>query len=172
MPDLDITTLHLDQPGIRAALGDLEAEIMEAVWHRPATASVTVRDIWDEIYPKRAIRYTTVMNTMTRLARKGLLHSMRAGQPFVYRAALSREEFVDHFVGEALDHLLLNFGGATRSRLSRVTNPARQERLVRLLEELDARRAAGNWASEQGYLGGARELRRRGFLGRPGHAHA
>ncbi len=141
MNDLDITILHLDQPGIRAALGDLEAEIMEAVWQRSPGTGITVREIWDEIYPKRSIMYTTVMNTMTRLARKGLLHSERVGQPFVYRAALSHDAFVDHFVGEALDRLLLNFGGATRARLNRVGDRGRQERLVRLLEELEARRS-------------------------------
>jgi len=141
MNDLDITILHLDQPGVRAALGDLEAEIMEAVWRRPADTGVTVREIWDEIYPKRAIMYTTVMNTMTRLARKRLLHSERAGQAFVYRAALSREEFVDHFVGEALERLLTNFGGAATARLRRVGNAAQRARLLRLLEAFEARRA-------------------------------
>ena len=141
MSDLDISILHLDQPGVRAALGDLEAEIMEGVWRRPPGTGVTVREIWDEIYPKRAIMYTTVMNTMTRLGRKRLLHSERVGQAFVYRAALTREAFVDHFVGEALERLLTNFGGATRSRLGRVGNAAQRERLVRLLEEFEARRA-------------------------------
>ena len=144
MKELDITTLHLNQPGIRAALGDLEAEIMEAVWRRPVGTGVTVREIWDELYPKRSIMYTTVMNTMTRLGRKGLLTAERSGQAFVYRATLSRDAFVDHFVGEALDRLLMNFGGATRSRLSRVGDAGRRERLVRLLEDLEARRAADN----------------------------
>src|SRR6266851_3991460 len=108
MSDLDISVLHLDQPGVRAALGDLEAEIMEAVWRRPANTGVTVREIWDEIYPTRPIMYTTVMNTMTRLARKRLLQAERVGQAYVYRAALTREGFVDHFVGEALERLLTN----------------------------------------------------------------
>ena len=93
--------LHTDRHGLRMVLGDLEAEIMEAVWQRPPGTGITVREIWDELYPKRLIMYTTVMNTMTRLARKGLLHSERVGQPFVYRAALSHDAFVDHFVGEA-----------------------------------------------------------------------
>ena len=96
------------------------------------------------LYPKRSIMYTTVMNTMTRLGRKGLLTAERSGQAFVYRATLSRDAFVDHFVGEALDRLLMNFGGATRSRLRRVGDAGRRERLVRLLEELEARRAADN----------------------------
>jgi hypothetical protein len=38
----------------------------------------------------------------------------------------------------------MNFGGATRSRLRRVGDAGRRERLVHLLEELEARRAADN----------------------------
>ncbi len=87
MSEPDITTLRLDQPGIRAALGDLEAEIMDAVWRRPNGVWVT-----------------------------------------------------DHFVGEAIEHLMLNFSGATRSRLRRVTDPAQQERLMRLLQGIESER--------------------------------
>jgi len=141
MSEPDITTLRLNQPGIRAALGDLEAEIMDAVWQRPNGVWVTVREIWDELHPKRSIMYTTVMNTMTRLARKRLLVAEKRGKAFAYRPALSREAFVDHFVGEAIEHLLLNFSGATRSRLPRVTDPARQERLLHLLQDIDSQRA-------------------------------
>ena len=140
MSEPDITTLRLDQPGIRAALGDLEAEIMDAVWRRPNGVWVTVREIWDELHPQRGIMYTTVMNTMTRLARKRLLVAERRGKAFAYRPALSREAFVDHFVGEAIEHLMLNFSGATRSRLRRVTDPAQQERLMRLLQEIESER--------------------------------
>ena len=142
MSEPDITTLRLDQPGIRAALGDLEAEIMDAVWQRPNGVWVTVREIWDELHPKRMIMYTTVMNTMTRLARKRLLVAERRGKAFAYRPALSREAFVDHFVSEAIEHLMLNFGGATRSRLRRVTDPAQQERLMRLLQGIESERDA------------------------------
>ncbi len=144
--DIDITTLRLDQPGIRAALGELEAEIMERVWRRTAGETVTVREIWEELYPSRPVMYTTVMNTMTRLARKGLLSAEKAGQAFHYRATLDRDAFVDRFVGEALERLLVNFGGATRARLRRLhtQDPAFQERLAHLLEGLDARRAAAD----------------------------
>lgn len=140
--DIDITTLRLDQPGIRAALGDLETEIMERVWARPEGGPATVREIWQELYPARPIMYTTVMNTMTRLARKGLLVAEKTGQAFIYRPTLGREAFVDRFVGGALERLLVNFGGATRAHLEHVDDPALQERLGRLLGDIEARRAA------------------------------
>ncbi len=141
MTEPDITNLHLDRPGIRAALGDLEAEIMEVVWARPVGEGITVREVWDEIHPQRAIMYTTVMNTMTRLARKGLLAAEREERAYVYRATTSREEFVDRFVGGALERLLVNFGGATLAHLNRLDDPTWQARLARLLEDIGRRRS-------------------------------
>ncbi len=141
MTEPDITNLHLDRPGIRAALGDLEAEIMEVVWARPVGEGITVREVWDEIHPKRAIMYTTVMNTMTRLARKGLLAAEREERAYVYRATTSREDFVDRFVGGALERLLVNFGGATLAHLNRLDDPTLQARLARLLEDIERRRS-------------------------------
>lgn len=139
--EIDITTLRLDQPGIRVALGDLESEIMDRVWQRPPGETVTVRAVWEEIYPARPIMYTTVMNTMTRLAKKGLLYAEKAGQAFAYRATVSREAFVDRFVGDALERLLVNFGGVTRVHLERMADPALQQRLERVLGDIERRRA-------------------------------
>lgn len=124
-------------------LGDLEAEIMERVWACPAEQSVTVRSVWEALYPTRPVMYTTVMNTMTRLARKGLLLAEKSsGSAFLYRPTVSRAELVDRFVGGALERLLTNFGGATRARLHQIAaDPVWQERLSQLMEPLDARRA-------------------------------
>ena len=141
-PESGFRVVRLDRPGIRAALGDLEAEIMEAVWRRPPEEGVTVREVWDEIYPKRAIMYTTVMNTMARLARKGLLVAERKEPAYVYRAALSREVFIERFVGEMLERLLTNFSGATLVHLQRLGDPSLQARLARLLENVERQRGA------------------------------
>src|SRR5713101_5268605 len=74
----DISVFRPDRPGIRKVLGDLEAEIMELVWSRPADQGTTVRDIFEILYERRLrnerrrIAYTTAMNTMARLAKKNL----------------------------------------------------------------------------------------------------
>jgi len=141
LPQLDITTLHLDKPGVGAALGDLEAELMEMVWQRPEGEAVTVRQIWDELFPRHPVMYTTVMNTMTRLAKKGLLVADRQGVAFAYTAPLTREAFVERFVGGALERLLANFGGATLEKLKGVAQPEVQARLAQLLDEVARRRA-------------------------------
>ncbi|EFH88421.1 hypothetical protein [Ktedonobacter racemifer] len=48
--DPDITTFRIDRPGIRKVLGDLEAEIMELIWTRPAEQGVLVRAIFEQLY--------------------------------------------------------------------------------------------------------------------------
>ncbi len=125
----EITTVRLDRPGIRAALGDLEAEIMEVIWSGPPGQGVTVREVFEQLYPRRRLAYTTVMNTMARLARKGLLVAERREPAYVYRATLDREAFVDRFVGRVLERLLVNFGGITRERLRALTDPKARARL-------------------------------------------
>ena len=140
LPRLGITTLRLDRPGVGAALGDLEAELMELVWRRPTGDAVTVREVWQELYPTHPVMYTTVMNTMTRLAKKGLLVAERKGIAFSYTAPLTRDAFVDRFVGGALERLLANFSGATRAQLERVDDPALQARLAKLLDDVASRR--------------------------------
>ncbi len=135
----EITTVRLDRPGIRAVLGDLEAEVMELIWSRPAGQGVTVREVFEQLYARRRLAYTTVMNTMARLARKGLLVAERREPAYVYRATLGREAFVDRFVGRLLERLLVNFGGVAAQRLRALTDPKARARLERLLEEARAR---------------------------------
>jgi len=136
----EITTLRLDRPGIRAVLGELEAQIMEVIWSRPLGEGVTVRDVFEELYPRRRIAYTTVMNTMVRLARKGLLAAERREPAYVYRATLGRQEFVDRFVKRALEQLLVNFGGVAAERLRDYLGPQTRTRLLRLVQEARSRR--------------------------------
>jgi predicted transcriptional regulator len=71
----------------RASLGVLEREVMEAVW---TAGEVTVRDT-QSVLPRR-VAYTTVMTTLDRLFKKGLVVRSRAGKAFVYRASRTRQE--------------------------------------------------------------------------------
>ncbi|GAT10599.1 BlaI/MecI/CopY family transcriptional regulator, partial [Mycolicibacterium novocastrense] len=44
--------------------GELEAVIMERVWDYGPEASMTVREIFEQLAAERQIAYTTVMSTM------------------------------------------------------------------------------------------------------------
>ena len=139
---VDIGVFRPDRPGIRKVLGDLEAEIMELVWSRPAGQGTTVRDVFEVLYERRRIAYTTVMNTMTRLARKHLLRVEKVEQAYVYYPNWSQEEFVSRFVGRILEDLLVSFSGVTLERLQMLADPEAITRAQTLLDKIARRRGS------------------------------
>jgi len=82
-------------------LGKLEQRVMAIVWNGDA---LTVRDVMTRIDDEPA--YTTVMTTLDRLFKKGLLGRDKDGTAFVYRAAMSRDEYHHAVVEEAVGDLL------------------------------------------------------------------
>ena len=119
----DLAVFRLDRPGIRMVLGDLEAEIMELLWARPAGQGTTVREVFDILHARRRCAYTTVMTTMARMARKRLLRVQKDDQAYVYEPTLDREAFVSRLVGRILEDLLLNFSGPTLASLETLVSP-------------------------------------------------
>jgi predicted transcriptional regulator len=71
-------------------LGELEAAVMEVVWkHAPATA----REVCDRMRGRWERAYTTIMTTMDRLFRKGLLRRQKEGLAWQYHPVLSAQQF-------------------------------------------------------------------------------
>lgn len=145
----DINVFHPNRPGIRKVLGDLEAEIMELIWASPEGQGIAVREVFETLYERRSIAYTTVMSTMTRLAKKRLLRVEKDGQAYIYYPTFTQQEFVSRFVGHILEGLLVNFSGATLDGLKALPNPEAAARAQQLLEEIARRRAAEGQASEE-----------------------
>ena len=141
--EMDIGVFRPDRPGIRKVLGDLEAEIMELIWSRADGQGTTVRDIFEILYERRRLAYTTVMSTMTRLAKKGLLRAEKSEHAYIYYPTLTQDEFISRFVGRILDDLLVNFSGVTMERLRDLSesDPQAALRAQHLLEEIARRRA-------------------------------
>lgn len=138
----NINRVRMDRPGIRKALGDLEAEIMELMWERAPGSGMTVREVFEVLEQRRRIAYTTVMNTMARLARKKLLRAETGDQAYVYYPICSKSEFVSHFVEQIVTDLLVNFAGETTQSLARLADPQAAERARELLAEITRRRAS------------------------------
>ena len=141
VPEPEISVFRPDRPGIRKVLGDLEAEIMELVWSHPRGHGVTVREIFEVLYERRRLAYTTVMSTMTRLAKKRLLRAEKVDQAYVYYPTATQEEFVSRFVGRILENLLVGFGGPTMAGLESLSDPEAATRARHLLKEIGRRRA-------------------------------
>jgi len=116
-------------PGLASIFGTLELRVLEALWRRDAEASV--RDILPE-FPNAA--YTTLMTTLDRLHRKGVLERRKDGRAFLYRPVNSREQMESGLVTRALQPLLQ--GSDPRPILSCfVEEVSRQDE--RLLDELE-----------------------------------
>ncbi len=137
----DISVFRPDRPGIRKVLGDLEAEIMELIWARPTDQGTTVREVFEVLYERRRVAYTTAMNTMTRLAKKRLLRVEKKDQAYVYYPNLTKPEFVSRFVGRILEDLFVNFSGATLEGLNALPDQQAAARARALLDEITRRRA-------------------------------
>ncbi len=138
----DISVFRPDRPGIRKVLGDLEAEIMELIWARPVGQGTSVREVFEVLYERRRVAYTTAMNTMTRLAKKHLLRVEKRDQAYIYYPNLTKPEFVSRFVGRILEDLFVNFSGATLEGLDALPDQRAADRARVLLDEIARRRMA------------------------------
>ena len=76
------------------SLGELEAQILDIIWtlEPPITSSM----VFKVMYPLRELSYSTIMLTMSKLAKKGFLEQSRSGpnktDAFLYSVRISREE--------------------------------------------------------------------------------
>jgi predicted transcriptional regulator len=137
----DINLFRPDRQGIRKVLGDLEAEIMELIWERPGDRRTTVREIFEVLYERRHLAYTTVMNTMVRLTKKGLLRAEKQEKAYVYLPTASQQEFISQFVDRILKDLIFNFSGATMASLRSLPDSEDVRMMRQRLDELTSLRA-------------------------------
>ena len=88
-----------DYIGVRKAvagqsLGELEAQILDIIWE--LGDPVTTADVFKVMYPRRGLSYSTIMLTMAKLARKGILRQEKLGTaakaPFRYTSNYTREQ--------------------------------------------------------------------------------
>jgi predicted transcriptional regulator len=136
----DISVFRPDRPGIRKVLGDLEAEIMELIWARPAEQGTTVRDIFEILYDRRRLAYTTVMSTMSRLAKKHLLRVVKQDQTYIYYPNITQQEFISQFVGRILEDLLVSFTGETLRAFEQQGPSSSAEQARHMLDEITRQR--------------------------------
>jgi len=116
---------------LRAGLGTLEKQVIEIVW---ASAEVTVRDVHARLDGK--VAYTTVMTTLDRLFRKGLLARTKRARAFVYSASATREQLDQIVASDVVSGLLAGEWAAPLPFLSNLVE-AVGERDRALLDELD-----------------------------------
>ena len=116
---------------LRARLGTLEQQVIDIVW---TSGEVTVRDVHTRLDGR--VAYTTVMTTLDRLFRKGLLERTKPARAFVYAAAASREELDAIVANDVVSGLLAGDLSAPLPFLSNLVD-AVGARDRALLNELD-----------------------------------
>jgi len=79
---------HRDDHTRQFSLGRLESDLMHILW---SGGGSNVRDVVQRL--ERPLAYTTVMTTLDRLYKKGLLDRYRQDRAFVYSARLSQQEW-------------------------------------------------------------------------------
>jgi len=76
-------------------LGPLEIAVLEILWGRGES---NVHDVSEKL--GRPLAYTTVMTTLDRLYKKGLLDRRKSERAFLYSPRLSRQEFQQKRAGD------------------------------------------------------------------------
>src|SRR5580765_2667662 len=115
------------------SFGPLEVQVLEAVWAEDGPA--TVRAIHDA-FPRLA--YTTLMTTLDRLHRKGVLDRTKVGRAFAYAAQLSRHEMELRLASESIAGIVGSHGRRTMTPLLSCFVDAVSERDRHLLDDLEA----------------------------------
>ncbi len=135
-------------------LGPLELRMLDGLW---AKGSATVRELLESGYSDLA--YTTLMTTLDRLFKKGLLTRSDEGRAFRYAPRLSREELHREAVSDAL-HQLLDVSSTSNLPLSFLVEIV-SERDAKLLDDLgklvERKRRELNERNRRGQSGRAKE---------------
>jgi predicted transcriptional regulator len=82
-------------------MGRLEWKLMEILW---STREATVNDVVSRL--DRPLAYTTIMTTLDRLYKKGLLERKKLERAFLYAPKFTRTEFERKRAGEFLTEFL------------------------------------------------------------------
>ncbi|HVQ54742.1 MAG TPA: BlaI/MecI/CopY family transcriptional regulator, partial [Thermoanaerobaculia bacterium] len=84
-----------------------------------------------------AAAYTTLMTTLDRLYRKGVLERVKQGRAYLYRPRFGRDELDALMAAGAIQELLGHRSGALRPALSFLVDAASRTD-TRVLDELEA----------------------------------
>jgi predicted transcriptional regulator len=89
-----------EKTGRQHALGELECSVLEHVW---SLKDATVHDVLGRM--ERPLAYTTIMTTLDRLYRKGLLVRLKRGRAFVYGPACSKQDVQREIARELVNEI-------------------------------------------------------------------
>jgi predicted transcriptional regulator len=116
-------------------LGELEAEVMEALWRREAAS---IREVWEDVRRRRPVVFNTIMTVMNRLVDKGLLRREDRRGNYRYSPRVKRERFLADVTHEVVKALVREFGDIAVAQFIDVLQDVDPEKLAaveRLIRE-------------------------------------
>jgi predicted transcriptional regulator len=142
MADRDELNLPVFRPGkkgLQKTLGSLETQVMDVIWD--AEEAVSVERVRSELEERgKSSAYTTIMTTMSRLFKKGLLERDMRGKAYYYTPAVSRQELDSSVSRQVVDALLTTFAEPAMSYFVQALSENDPEKLDSLAEMIDERR--------------------------------
>jgi predicted transcriptional regulator len=112
-------------------LGPLEMRVMAVLW---SAGQSSVRDVVEKL--ERKLAYTTVMTTLDRLFKKGLLDRQKSERAFLYLPRLSSQEWERRRAGDLVAGFLAGPQPSRELLLSSLVEAVGQHDAV-LLDELE-----------------------------------
>jgi len=112
-------------------LGPLELQVMEVLW---GAGESSVREVVEQL--DRKLAYTTVMTTLDRLFKKGLLVRQKSERAFLYTPRLSHQEWERQRAGDLVAGLLAGSQPSRELLLSSLVDAVGRHDM-NLLEQLE-----------------------------------
>lgn len=116
---------------VMGSLGQLEQRSMREIWRRGETSVGELSTAFGEIYA-----YTTLMTTLDRLYKKGLLSRRKHGRAFLYTSSCSIEEMEHGVASDVISRLLDTAAGRAGPVLACIVDSV-SDRDRDLLDELE-----------------------------------
>lgn len=101
LPKFTLRGFKRPREAILHTLGTLDRKVMEEAWR---CKEVSVRDVVQTFDEQTA--YTTIMSTLDRLHKWGLLGRRKQGRAYLYRPRVSREQMEQSVAKNVIDGLL------------------------------------------------------------------
>lgn len=133
-----IQAFKLDQSGLARVFGELEAQIMDAVWELDEPTVADVCDYLGENY-----NYKTVMTVMNRLVDKQILSRQRVGRAFSYAPCDTRDAFLAQVSRNVVEGLLEDFGDLAIAQFVSAVDRVDPTQLAELQALIEARMNEG-----------------------------
>jgi predicted transcriptional regulator len=122
-------------------LGSLERAVLDALW---SAGPADVRTIHGRVGVPRGLASNTIQSTLERLHRKGLAERRKVGRAFVYRARVSRREWLERSLGAVVAETPAGDPSLLLSAFVDLAARAGDERLAELERLVRARRRRGS----------------------------